>query len=108
MININSILRSSEVKEKIPSVVKKFSPPTIVFSLTPPIGSQVFKFNKFVKSLDVDTFLKDTTSSPCTCASSTFKDDHHGHVESGDLKIITNNNHRKLLSHGPSLEKLKV
>ena len=57
--------------------------------------------------MDVDTFLKDTTSLPCTCASSTCKDDHHGHVVSGDLKIVTNSKLRKLLSRGRKFREVR-
>ena len=54
-----------------------------------------------MKSLDVDEFLRDNTYLPCTCAHSQFKDGHHGHVISGDLRIVNNNKLRKLLSRGP-------
>lgn len=107
MININSILRCSEVKETIPSVIKKFSPPTVVYSLTQPISSKVFNFTNFVKTLDVDNFLQDNTSLPCSCARSPFRDKHHGHVISGDLRIVTNNKLRKLLSKGPKFRESK-
>ena len=102
MINLSSILNSSSVTDAIPSSInKKFTAPTVLYSLTEPISTKIFNFNKFVSSLDLPAFVKDNTILPCNCKDSPFKDDHHGHIISGDLRIITDNKLRKIFSKGP-------
>ena len=107
MVNLSSILHSTEVNNTIPSVAKTFTPPTIVYSLDSPIASKIFNFNKFVTSLDVNSFLKDNSILPCHCANSSFSDKHHGHIVTGNLGIIQNNRLRKLFSKGPKFRESK-
>ena len=85
MINPAKILRSSKVKEAIPSIAKTFTNPTIIYSLKEPVRSKIFNFNKFSSSLNVRSFLKDSTILPCSCENSEFKDPHHNHIITGDL-----------------------
>ena len=44
----------------------------------------------------------ENTSYTCDCSNSEFCDPHHGHVVTGDLKIITLGKLRSLLCKGPS------
>ena len=37
----------------------------------------------------------------CNCTTSPFTDANHGHIVSGDIRIVQNNKLRKLLSKGP-------
>ena len=52
--------------------------------------------------MDIDAFLEDETILPCDCANSPFKDNHHKHIITGDLSIVTDNKLRKLFSKGPN------
>ena len=108
MLNLSSILRSAEVANTIPSVAKNFTQPTIVYTLDPPISHKIFNFNKFVSTLNVESFLKDNSVLPCHCANSSFSDKHHGHIISGDLRLIRNNKLRKLFSKGPKYRESKA
>ena len=38
---------------------------------------------------------------PCNCTTSPFTDPNHGHIVSGDIRIVQNNKLRKLLCKGP-------
>ena len=38
---------------------------------------------------------------PCNCTTSPFTDANHGHIVSGDIRIVQNNKLRKLLCKGP-------
>ena len=107
-VNLSSILHQSEVLEAVPSIAKSFKIPTVVYTLDPPTGSKIFNFNKFVSSLDVDRFLQDPTSLPCSCSDSPFVDKHHGHIVSGDLRLIENNRLRKLFAKGPKYRERKL
>ena len=101
LINLPRIFNDSTVKEVIPNLPSKFEIPTVVYTLTETIGSKIFNFNKFVNNLDVNSFINDNTSLPCHCNGSRFVDQHHQHIITGNLKIITNNKLRKLFSKGP-------
>ena len=54
-----------------------------------------------MSSLVLSAFVKDNTILPCNCKDSPFRDDHHGHIISGDLRIVTDNKLRKVFSKGP-------
>ena len=42
-----------------------------------------------------------SSAETCDCERSTFRDEYHGHIITGDLKLITNSKRRSLLSKGP-------
>ena len=107
MVNLTSILQSAEVKETLPSTAKTFSPPTIVYSLDNPISTKIFNFNKFTASLDVDEFLRNPNSLPCSCEHSPFSDNHHKHIISGNLALVENDRLRNLFAKGPKYRESK-
>ena len=69
--------------------------------LTKTIRSKIFNHKKIFQTLDIDLILQDRTIIPCNCHLSEFKDPDHGHIITGDLRIVQNNKLRKLLSKGP-------
>ena len=44
---------------------------------------------------------KDDNSNVCNCSKSVFCDPHYGHIVTGNLKVIENEQLRKLMSCGP-------
>ena len=109
LINLPRILRDPNLQNDLPTIHNKFEPPMVAFKLSESIGSEVFNFNKFVESLDVDAFISDETILPCNCACSPFIDNDHGHIMTGDLRIVADNNLRKLLCKGPKYrEQVKI
>ena len=107
-VHLSSILQHSEVLEAIPSVAKSFTPPTVVYSLNLPISYKIFNFNKFVSTLNVERFLQDSYSLPCSCENSPFSDSNHKHIISGDLRLVKNNQLRKLFTKGPKYRERKM
>ena len=99
-INLSQILNSPELIKHLPTAFNKNSP-MVVFDLTKSIRSKIFNHKKTIQELDVDAFLADPSIFPCSCNDSPFKDNHHGHIISGDLRIVENNKLRKLLTKGP-------
>ena len=99
-ININSILRSNDVVNTLPTNLRSDSP-TVVYQLTDTIRSKLFNYKEFVQSIDVDAFLADNSILPCDCEHSSFVNGHHGHVMSGDLNIVQDRKLRTLLAKGP-------
>ena len=73
----------------------------VTYELGSPLSAKIFNFNNFVNNLAVDDFLKDPNILPCKCENSSFTDKHHGHIVTGDLRIISNNHFRKIFSKGP-------
>jgi len=58
----------------------------------------VFNYNQTLYDIDVSNY---NTTSSCDCESSPFCYEPHGHVITGDLRIVKNRNLRRLLKKGP-------
>ena len=63
-INMASILLESDIVKCLLSSSVKFPMPMVTYKLTPSISTKFFNFNKFVKNLDLDLFLKNPDSLP--------------------------------------------
>ena len=101
LINLARIFHDNDVINALPRIPEKFDTPTVVYSLSQPIRSKIFNFNKFSSELDTTAFVKDNSIVPCACQGSSFVDSHHNHVVSGDLRIVKKSKLRKLLTRGP-------
>ena len=104
MVNITYLLtylHTPSLKSSFPKEAGPYSIPTVVNTLGPTIQSSIFNYNKFVENLDIDAFLNNENNLPCNCQNSSFADSHHGHIVTGDLRIITNAKLRKLMVKGP-------
>ena len=101
MINFPKIVNDISFQESLPSIPTKFESPMITYKLRSPIASKIFNYNKFVKSIDVNNALADNTCFPCSCHNSEFKNNFHGHIITGDLRIVQNDKLRNLLRKGP-------
>ena len=67
--------------------------PVIVYTLKPSIRSKIFNYKEFISNI---TVFDSVATYPCVCKDSPFVDWHHGHIVTGDLRIIQNNKLRKL------------
>ena len=101
MINLSKILRNKSVLNNMPSELSVSDIPMITYSLKNPIRSKIFNHKKFAQHLDIEEFLANRNSIPCACENSPFKDPHHNHIITGDLRIVKNNKLRKLICKGP-------
>ena len=99
-INLPQIVNNPDVIKLLPPTFKNESP-MVVYSLAKSIRSKIFNYKKTVQELDVDAFLTNPSILPCSCIDSPFIDAHHGHIITGDLRIVQNNKLRKLLVKGP-------
>ena len=102
-INLPRILRSKECQEYLPTNVDGANTPMVVYSLSKPIRSQLFSYHKFVSELDLNTFIDNIESIPCHCGSfdTSFVDQHHKHILTGNLDILGNTKLIQLFSKGP-------
>ena len=112
-VNLNSITNTREVKGALPNELQKRGKFRQVFSYGRTIGSKILNYNKALKEAG-DLSYDDMTNMSCNCDSSEFRDQHHGHVVSGNLRLIENSKLRQLCSYGakfrevPSLNKETV
>ena len=96
-INLQRIINMEVVLSTLPKKMKDLNP-VVVYKLKPLIRSNIFNYKKFIDNINVfdkvDTF-------PCNCNGSSFVDSDHGHIITGDLRIVENNKLRKLFVKGP-------
>ena len=101
MVNIGRILNGKNVTDTLPSQFKKTEKISVVYTLSNTIRSKIFNHKQFLNKLDTNSIIKQYNNLPCDCNNSPFKDPDHGHIVTGDLRIVQNNKLRKLLCKGP-------
>ena len=69
----------------------------VTYKLVNPIRNKIFNYKETVASICIQDPPSSTT---CACSQSEFKDPAHGHIVSGDLRIVEDVKLRKLLSKG--------
>ena len=69
------------------------------YKYTNNISRSVFNYNQALRNINFDDYRN--ASSSCDCQSSTFRYEPHGHVITGDLRIVRNRKLRRLLEKGP-------
>ena len=71
--------------------------PSIVFSLANTIRNKIFRYKETVNNINTtDTVIYETGINVCSCKNSNFINPHHGHISTGDLRIIENDKLRKI------------
>ena len=98
-INISRILNLPEAVQSLPeSLHEEEKLPKIVMKLGSSIRNKIMKYEATVRSIqhtdddDVSFTLNSESNStfPCDCSNSSFCDPHHGHIVTGDLRIVEN------------------
>ena len=108
-IKISSILHDDEVISKLPAAFQELDVPSVVYSLTNTIRNKLFNYKETVNAINTnDRETYGTGITACDCHVSEFKDEHHGHIITGDLRIIGNQKLRKLISKGPNYREPKT
>ena len=90
------------MKKNLATQFKKAEQISTVYTLTETIRSKIFKHKEFIKMLDTKDILDNRYNLPCAnCKSSPFSDPNHGHILTGDTRIVQINKLTKLLHKGP-------
>ena len=63
--------------------------------------TKIFNHKEFIKTLDTNYILGNMNNLPCNCTTSPFTDPNHGHIITGDIRIVQNKKLKKLLCKGP-------
>ena len=85
-INLPALLLSTSVTEKIPVYFRIFT--IVSYEYTSTVASKIFNFALTLSSLNVSEYL--SNSQTCLCKESKFCHEPHGHVITGDLRVIEN------------------
>ena len=102
-INLASILRDDDVINTLPNHLQLDDVPSVVYRLEDTIRNKIFNYKKTVSEIDINDTISYGSGLPsCNCHSSSFKDTHHNHIVTGDLRFIENSELRRLLSKGPN------
>ena len=98
-INLPALLRSTSVTDKIPVYFKDKEPPTVSYEYSSTVASKLFNFSPALSNLIVSKYLSNPQT--CQCNESKFCYEPHGHVITGDLRVIENARLRELVDKGP-------
>ena len=104
-IHLSSIFNIPEIVNLLPSpeLRTRDNLPVVTYSLGNTIRNKVLNYKDTVNSIFIDDEVSfSTETDTCQCDISPFKDKDHGHILTGDLRIIENAKLRKLLSKGPN------
>ena len=98
-INLPALLRSTSVTDKIPVYFRDKEPPIVSYEYTSTVASKLFNFAPTLSNLNVSEYLSNSQTSQCK--KSKFCYEPHGHVITGDLRVIENAKLRELVAKGP-------
>ena len=98
-INLPALLRSTSVTNKIPVYFRDKEPPIVSYEYTSTVGSKLFNFAPAFSNLNVSEYFSNPQT--CQCKESKFCYEPHGHVITGDVRVIENAKLRELVAKGP-------
>ena len=109
-IKLGNLFRREEVRSLLPDLLNDDENlPAIVYSLEGTIRNKIFNYKQTVTDIDTnDLHTYGTGVEICDCESSEFCDPHHGHILTGDLRVIGNQKLRKLVARGPNFREPKT
>ena len=105
-INMNALLKDKDLRSLIPSEAKK-TDICLVFKFGPTIARKTLNYNQVLKDTD-DLTWEEIEALNCDCADSDMADPVHGHIISGNLELIKNEELRELLAHGTKFRELPL
>ena len=101
-----AILHNRPVRSKGPIYFQEQGPPLVSYKYTNHISSSVFNYNQILRNINLNDYRN--ASSLCDCKSSAFRYEPHGHVITGDLRIVRNRQLRRLLEKGPKYREQNI
>ena len=102
-INLPALLRSTSVTNKIPVYFRNKEPPIVSYEYTSNDANELFNFAPALSNLNVSEYFSNPQT--CQCKESKLCYEPHGHVITGDLKVIENAKLRELVGKGPKYRK---
>ena len=108
-INSPKILRWKEVCDNFPSNLDVSDMLMVVYNLNASIRSTLFNYKQFILHVNIDEFVKDPNSIKCSCNKNdnSFINNCYGHIITGNLNTVNNEQLRQLISKGPKYREPK-
>ena len=109
-IKLGNFFHLEEVRSLLPNLLNEDENiPTIVYSLEGTIRNKIFNYKQTVSEIDSDhLYTYGTGRASCDCENSEFCVPNHGHIVTGDFRIIGNQRLRKLVTRGPNFREAKT
>ena len=98
-IYLPTLLLSTSVIDKVPVYFRDKEPPIVSYEYTGTVASKIFNCAPALSNLNVSEYLSNPQT--CQCKESTSCYESHGHVITGDLRVIENARLRELVAKGP-------
>ena len=98
-INLPALLRSATVIDRIPVYFRDKESPIVSYEYTSTVASKLFNFAPTLSNLNVSEYFSNPET--CQCKKSKVCYEPHGHVITGDLRVIENAKLRELFAKGP-------
>jgi hypothetical protein len=98
VVNLSNILRHKIFQSCIPEYFKSKYIPRISCIYTATIASKLFNYKHTLQSLDIDHLTHNPPT--CSCSSSPFNYSPAGHVITGDVDIVENEDLKSLIRTG--------
>jgi hypothetical protein len=98
-VNIPFIFRLADTVKAVPVLDEK---PTILYIYNKPVHSKILNYKHAITNLNVDDFIESYNEITCDCHSSIYKDAFHGHIMTGNLDLVENQDLKFLLKQGPN------
>ena len=98
-INLPALLRSTSITNKIPVYFRDKETPIVSYEYTSTVASKLFNFSPALSNLNVSEYFSNPQTSQCK--ESKFCYEPHGHVITGNLRVIENAKLRELVAKGP-------
>ena len=98
-VNVDSIVGCSNVKRSLPSEIRDKIDIRVFYRYGRTIGGRILNYNDNLKNCGNLSYA-DILGMQCDCDVSPFKNDHFGHVITGDLGIVEDPSLKELCSFG--------
>ena len=99
IFNLSNTLRHKKVQSCIPEYFKSKSTSCISYKYTSSVASKLFNYKQTLQCLDIDHLILNPPT--CSCSSSSFKYSPAGHIITGDVDIVENEDLKSIILKGP-------
>ena len=98
-VNVNSIMGGLNVKRSLPASIRDKIDIKVFYRYGRTIGGKILNYNDNLRNCG-DLSYADILNMQCDCDDSPFKNEHFGHVITGNLEIVEDPSLRELCSFG--------
>ena len=97
-LKIGDMIHEQCLSDSLPTCIKDRGNPSVIFKYSKTVRWRLLNYKNVVEEFKFED-LEDMT---CDCLDSEFKDDHHQHVVTGNLRIIKSSKLQNLFRKGPN------